>query len=228
MKKTQDMFRVLKENRLIALLAPKTVDSCINAYEALSPLGIVLEIALRTDMALEGIRAVVEKHPDALVLAGTVMTASQVGKAVRAGAAGIVSADYISAVVACSVRHDLMCVPGGHGDVGKQLAQKAELYGCGFEELREKHPHQWIHKLFPAVTSDAMYMGLSEAWKGPFPGLRMVYTGGVTLQNLGGLVKRDPDGIFCGSAMTRAVEDPKVMVQEAREWIGIIKSRLKL
>jgi 2-dehydro-3-deoxyphosphogluconate aldolase/(4S)-4-hydroxy-2-oxoglutarate aldolase len=227
MNKSASVFDLLKSRQLIAFVAPETVDDCVTAYETLSPMGIVLEIAFRTQKALDGIKATLEKHPDALVLAGTVMTPKQAGQAIEAGAAGIVSADYIAKVVERCVESDVMCVPGGLGDVGKQLVQKAELYGCDFEMLREIRPYQWIHKLFPATTEHQVFYSLAGPWKSAYKGLRMVYTGGVSLGNLGDLVRYDPDGIFCGSAVAKRIHEPEKMREEAERWLGIIKNRGK-
>jgi 2-keto-3-deoxy-6-phosphogluconate aldolase len=228
MHKSERIFERLKENRLIALIAPKDADQCRIAYEVLNPLGVVMEVAFRTPAAAEGIRAILKSHPDALVLAGTVMTETQALQAMEAGASGVVSADYMPKVVEICARRDVMCVPGGHGDVGKQLVQKAEAYGCAFEDLRTKVPYQWIHKLFPSVTHDGVYAGLAQAWKGPFPGLQVVYTGGLTLDNVGDLARRDPDGIFCASALAGPIDDRDQMAAIARDWLGTInKSRTK-
>lgn len=227
MNKSEKAFEILKANRLIAFLAPETVDDCITAYETLAPMGVVLEIAFRTGKALDGIRATLEKHPDALVLAGTVMTPKQAEQAIGAGAAGVISADYIPKVVERCVEYDVMCVPGGLGDAGKQLVQKAELYGCDFEMLRETRPYQWIHKLFPATTEHQVFYSLAGPWKSAFKGLRMVYTGGISLGNLGDLVRYDPDGIFCGSAVAKRIHEPEKMREEAKRWLDIIKNRVK-
>jgi 2-keto-3-deoxy-6-phosphogluconate aldolase len=222
MHKSEFLFEMLKEHRLIALIAPKNADQCLRAYEVLNPLGVVMEVAFRTPAAAEGISAIVKSHSDALVLAGTVMTEQQALQALEAGAGGVVSADYMPKVVEICARRDVMCVPGGHGDVGKQLVQKADAYGCAFEDLRSKHPYQWIHKLFPSVTHDGVYAGLAQAWKGPFPGLQVVYTGGLTLDNVGDLARRDPDGIFCASALTVPIDDREQMAAIARNWLGTI------
>jgi 2-keto-3-deoxy-6-phosphogluconate aldolase len=222
MDKSARIFEVLKTNRLIALIAPKDAAQCLRAYEALTPLGVVMEVAFRTPAAAEGIRAIIDRDPNGLVLAGTVMTETQTEQALEAGAAGIVSADYMPKVVDICSRRDVMCIPGGHGDVGKQLVQKAEVYGFGFEELRLKRPFQWIHKLFPTVTHDGVYAGLAQAWKGPFPGLQVVYTGGVTRDNIGDLLRRDPEGIFCASALTVSIDDRDRMAATARAWLEMI------
>ena len=224
MHKSQQVFERLGKYRLVALLSPKTPEQCVTAYEVLNPLGVTLEIAFRSGATLEGIRAVLERHPDALVLAGTVLLAEQAEQAIEAGVAGIVSADTIPEVVEVCVRHDVMCVPGGLGDVGKQLVQKAKLYGCDLDGLRERYAYQWVHKLFPAIAGEVWFTGLAKAWRGPFKGLRVVYTGGVNRENLPRLVEQDPEGIFCGSALAKAIDDPERLREEAEAWVQIVRS----
>ena len=222
MNKSASLFLELKKNQLIALLTPKNAKQCITAYETLKSLGITLEIAFRSETAEDGIRAVLEKYPDALVLAGTVMTQKQAETAIELGVAGIVSADYIPAVVEICVKNNIMCIPGGLSDVGKQLVQKAGLYECELTELREKIPCQWIYKLFPAITATKSNVELTKSWKGPYQGLTVIYTGGISLNNLRDVVQSDPDGIFCGSALTRSTDDPEKMKDEAEQWLKII------
>jgi len=225
MEKSKKVFDLLKEKKLIGLLTPSSAEQCVIAYETLNPLGVVLEIAFRSEAAADGIKAVLKKYPDALILAGTVMTAKQAKMAIETGVAGIISADYISKVVKICTKHDMMCVPGGTADCGKQLVQKAMLYDCDLNELQKKYPYQWIYKLFPAATETGSNMGLAKAWKGPFKGLNVVYTGGISLNNLAEVVQFDPDGIFCGSAVTKAIDDPEKMKAEAEKWLDIIHSQ---
>jgi len=225
MNKSQKIFDILKRKRLIGLLTPKNVEQCLIAYETLNPLGVVLEIAFRSEAASDGIRAVLQQYPDALILAGTVMTAKLAEMAIETGVAGIVSADYISEVVEICVKHDVICVPGGLSDCGKQLVQKASLYGCELTELKETYPYQWIYKLFPAATATGSNIGLAKAWQGPFKGLNVVYTGGISLKNLAEVNQLDPDGIFCGSAVTKAIDEPEKMKQQAEKWLEIIHGK---
>jgi len=223
MHKSQQVFERLKQHRLIALLTARSAAECVSAFETLDALGVVLEVAFRSAAALDGLRAVLEKYPDALVLAGTVMTPRQAEQAIDVGVAGVVSADYVPSVVEACVERDIMVVPGGLGDVGKQLAQKAELYGCEFEQLKSLYPYQWVYKLFPAVAGGTFYVELAKAWKGPFSGLTVVYTGGVTFQNLPKIAALDPDGVFCGSALTKDIATPALMLEEAKRWQGVVR-----
>jgi len=225
LNKSAAIFERIKENRLVAILAPKETDECIKAYEILHPLGITLEIVFRSEIAALGIKAVLDKYPDALILAGTVMTEKLAEDAIGQGVVGIVSADYIPEVLEVCVSKDIMYVPGGLGDAGKQLVKKAELYGCDFAELKEKHSYQWVYKLFPTVTATNSFFGIAKAWKGPYKDLTIFYTGGVSAKNLSDIVKNDPDGVFCGSALAKKTDDPQEMEKTAEEWLSIIYSK---
>ncbi len=224
---SHSIFRRLLQHRLIALLTPRQPEDCLAAFTALEPLGITLEIALRSPAALPGIEQLLKENPQALVLAGTVMTAQQADAVIAAGVAGVVCPDYFPEVVERCVAADLLCIPGGINDVGKQLAQKAARYGCSIEELPQRYPYQYIHKLFPAVTDTVSFIGLAPAWKGPYKGLQVVYTGGISLKNLEELAAYDATGIFCGSALTKAMPDIALMRAEAEKWAAIIARQAK-
>jgi 2-dehydro-3-deoxygluconokinase len=227
MNKSHLIYKQLKKSRLIALLTPESADQCVIAYEVLNPLGITLEIAFRSESALAGIKAVTHKYPDALLLAGTVMTPRQAEEVTKAGVAGVVSADYIPSVVETCLKQEVMCIPGGLSDAGKQLVQKAELYNCSLEELKVKYPYQWIYKLFPAIAGNKSNVEIAAAWRGPLKDLTIVYTGGISAENLPDLVFKDPGGIFCGSALTKHVEQPDRMREEGERWINIVQQQSK-
>lgn len=222
MQPSASLWETLKRSRLIALLSPASPEDCLSAYETLAPLGVVLEIALRTTAALPGIAALRAKHPDALFMAGTVLTRRQAEQAIDAGAAGIVSPDFFPEVVEACVRRDVLCMPGGIGDAGKQLALKAGLYGCTIEELRKRYPYQYVYKLFPAMAAAPTFLEMAGGWRAVYPGMTVVYAGGVTAENLHQIVKSDPDGMICGSALGRHAKEPEALAREARRWLDVI------
>ena len=76
-RRSESLWQVLQESRSIALLNPRSPEECVTAYELLAPLGVVLEIAFRSEHALPGIQAVLGTHPNAPLLAGTVLTREQ-------------------------------------------------------------------------------------------------------------------------------------------------------
>ena len=224
MNRSASLWETLKRNRLIALISPGSPEECVSTYETLVPLGVVLEIALRTKAALPGIAALHARHPDALFMAGTVVSRGQAEQVLNAGAAGIVSPDFFPEVVETCAQRDILCLPGGLGDAGKQLALKAACYGCEFEELRERYPYQWAYKLFPALAAAPTFLEMAASWRAVFPGLTIVYTGGVTAENLRQIFKHDRDAIVCGSALGRFAADPEALRQEARRWLGVIEA----
>jgi 2-dehydro-3-deoxygluconokinase len=218
MKKSDKIFEKLKNARLVALLNPKDVEECVKAFEICESEEIILEIAFRSEHALGGMKAILDKYPDALVLAGTVMTERQAEQAIETGVAGIVSADYIPEVVDFCVKKDIMCIPGGLTDVGKQLVRKAEGYGCSIDDLKTNYPYQWVYKLFPAFAGEITNIELVKAWRGPYKDLVVVYTGGMTFETLKKAKTKDPQGIFCASVLAKYVGEPEKMRAEIARW----------
>jgi 2-dehydro-3-deoxygluconokinase len=223
MNKSAMIFEKLKDVRLVALLNPNSVEECIKAFELCEKEGIILEIAFRSEHALGGIQAVFEKYPEALVLAGTVMTGRQAEQAIEAGVAGVVSADYIPEVVDMCVKKDIMCIPGGLADAGKQLVRKSEGYGSTIDDLRKNYPYQWVYKLFPAFSGAITNIDLVKAWRGPYKELAVVYTGGITLETLKQVSRTDPQGIFCASVLAKHINDPEKMKVEISRWKKVLK-----
>lgn len=70
------------------------------------------EVTFRTDAAEESIRLITKAYPDMLVGAGTVLTTEQVDRAIRAGAAFIVSPGFNPEVVKYCVDRDIPITPG--------------------------------------------------------------------------------------------------------------------
>lgn len=225
MSRSESIWQALQASRSIALLNPRSPEHCVAAYETLAPLGVVLEVAFRSEHALPGIGAVLRAYPEAQLLAGTVLTRSQAEAACAAGVAGVVSADYVPQVVEVCVDADVMCIPGGLADCGKQLVQKAELYGYTLEELRHERPWQWVYKVFPATANETAVYETVKAWRAVYPGVRIIYTGGVTPENVGRLARRDPQGIFCGSALVRQLDDPDQARADAVHWLGEVEGK---
>jgi 2-dehydro-3-deoxygluconokinase len=220
--RSEAVWNTLLNSRSIALLNPRSPEDCVTAFERLEPFDVVLEVAFRSEHALPGIEAVLDAYPEAGLLAGTVLTRAQAEAALAAGVSGIVSADYFPEVVETCVGADVMCIPGGLADCGKQLVQKAALYGCTLEDLRKDRPWQWVYKIFPAMADEDAVRGTTKAWRAVYPGVRFVYTGGVTPENVGRLSRQDPEGIFCGSALTKRMADPKGLEGDVRGWVGAV------
>jgi 2-dehydro-3-deoxyphosphogluconate aldolase/(4S)-4-hydroxy-2-oxoglutarate aldolase len=126
----------------------------------------MLEITLRTPVALACIEAIAKEVPEAVVGAGTVRSAADAQAAAMAGARFAVSPGYTRGVgKAC---HDLglALLPG--------VATGSEIM------LAQEDGHTAL-KFFPAMQAGGAPM--LKAWHGPFNDVRFCPTGGITAQN---------------------------------------------
>jgi 2-dehydro-3-deoxyphosphogluconate aldolase/(4S)-4-hydroxy-2-oxoglutarate aldolase len=108
-----------------------------------------------------------DKYPDMIVGAGTVLTIQQVEKALNAGAKFIVSPGYDEEIVSYCVEKGVAVFPGC---VTPTEILKALKHGLN------------VIKFFPAEQ----YGGLAtiNALAGPFGGVKFMPTGGISLSNL--------------------------------------------
>jgi 2-dehydro-3-deoxyphosphogluconate aldolase/(4S)-4-hydroxy-2-oxoglutarate aldolase len=122
-----------------------------------------LEVTLRTACALEAIALIVREVPDAIVGAGTVLNATDFGRAVAAGARFVVSPGLTDPLIAAARASSVAFLPGvvTAGEVMRGL-------DAGLDRF----------KFFPAETSGGP--GALKALQGPLPGCRFCPTGGIT------------------------------------------------
>ncbi|WP_227497132.1 bifunctional 4-hydroxy-2-oxoglutarate aldolase/2-dehydro-3-deoxy-phosphogluconate aldolase [Planctomonas psychrotolerans] len=134
---------------------------------ALSAGGIrTAEITLRTDAGLAAIGRISAAFPDFVVGAGTVLTASDVDRAVDAGARYVVSPGWDDEVIARAADRGVVALPGVATATELQRAAKS-----GLDRV----------KFFPAEQAGGLPM--IEALRGPFPAVRFLPSGGVTAAN---------------------------------------------
>lgn len=125
------------------------------------------EVTFRAAGAEEAIRIMRETCPDMAVGAGTVLTAAQVDAACQAGAQFIVSPGFSPKVVERSLALGLTVYPGCTTPTEYQMALE---YGLE------------VVKFFPAEQSGGL--AKIKAMSAPFPMLRVMPTGGISLKNL--------------------------------------------
>ncbi len=157
---------VAERSRVIAVVTVADAAWGPPLARALAAGGVAaVEITLRTPAALEAIRAAAAEVPEALVGAGTCLTAADLEAARRAGAAFAVSPGMEADLLRTAADLGLPYLPGAATatDVMRALA-------CGYRTL----------KFFPAVPAGGL--AYLQALAGPFPQVRFCPTGGVTLQ----------------------------------------------
>jgi len=157
---------VLKLAPVIPVFTPENVDDAVEVARALFNGGLpVIEVTLRTPMAMDAIQAMVEAVPDAVVGAGTVLTTAQMEKVKQVGGRFAVSPGATPRLYAAARDTDLPFLPG--------VATSSELM-LGLEHGLD------TFKFFPAVQAGGAAM--LSAWNGPFGDVRFCPTGGISAQ----------------------------------------------
>jgi len=128
----------------------------------------VLEITLRTPVAMEALRAIAAEVPEAIVGVGTVLTPAQLDEAGRAGARFAVSPGVTPTLVAAARDHAVPLLPGA-----ATVSEVMLLREAGYRFL----------KFFPAEASGgARFLSSLASVIGD---VRFCPTGGVTPANAG-------------------------------------------
>ncbi|MGW2131965.1 bifunctional 4-hydroxy-2-oxoglutarate aldolase/2-dehydro-3-deoxy-phosphogluconate aldolase [Streptomyces coelicoflavus] len=122
-----------------------------------------IEVTLRTPVALDAIRAVAGEVPDAVVGAGTVVTAEQVGEVVAAGARFLVSPGWTDKLLEAMRASGVPFLPG--------VSTTSEVVALLERGVREM-------KFFPAEAAGGT--GYLKALAAPLPQARFCPTGGIT------------------------------------------------
>lgn len=158
---------VMRDAPVIPVIVLNEVAHAVPMARALVAGGIrMLEVTLRTPVALACMEAIAREVPEAVVGAGTVRSAADAQAAARAGARFAVSPGYTARVGQACRDVGLPLLPGVA--TGSEIMAAAE---DGYTEL----------KFFPALQAGGAAM--LKAWAGPFFDVRFCPTGGVSAQN---------------------------------------------
>jgi 2-dehydro-3-deoxyphosphogluconate aldolase/(4S)-4-hydroxy-2-oxoglutarate aldolase len=151
---------------VIPVIVLQRVADAVPLAEALLAGGVrVLEVTLRTNVALACIEAIAKQLPEALVGAGTIRNAADARAARDAGSRFAVSPGYTSEVGAACRELGLPLLPG--------VATASEVMTA------QANGHDFL-KFFPAQQAGGIPM--LKALGGPFPDVVFCPTGGITLE----------------------------------------------
>jgi len=158
----------------------------------------IIEVTLRSDAALDAVRAIAAELPDVLVGAGTVCTPAQVKLSAEAGARFLVSPGATDRLLDAMGESDLPFLAGCAGP-----SDMLRLLERGVTEA----------KLFPAGAVGGV--PLLRAVHGPLPQMRFCPTGGITPETAPDYLALPNVGCVGGTWLT-----PKALV-EARDWRAV-------
>ena len=152
---------------VIPVYTPGSVDEAVAVAQALLDGGLpVIEVTLRTPVALEAIAAMVQAVPDAVVGAGTVLNGAHLEAVKAAGGRFAVAPGATDALYAAARAADLPLLPG--------VATASEI-------MRGLEHGVDTFKFFPAAAAGGT--ALLAAWNGPFADVRFCPTGGISQAN---------------------------------------------
>ncbi|WXL24457.1 bifunctional 4-hydroxy-2-oxoglutarate aldolase/2-dehydro-3-deoxy-phosphogluconate aldolase [Ectopseudomonas mendocina] len=163
------MDAVLRQARpVLPVLVIEDVSLAVDLAAALQAGGIsVLEVTLRTPVALDALQAMRKALPDLLIGAGTLIHVEQFEEAKDAGAQFAVSPGFTERLATAADASGLPYLPGAMTPSEVLMALEH-----GYRSL----------KLFPADGASSIKM--LKSFKGPFTGIRFCPTGGVNPDNL--------------------------------------------
>ncbi|MEO8296698.1 MAG: bifunctional 4-hydroxy-2-oxoglutarate aldolase/2-dehydro-3-deoxy-phosphogluconate aldolase [Burkholderiales bacterium] len=151
---------------VIPVIVLRRVEDAVPMAEALVAGGVrVLEVTLRTPVALQCMEAIARAVPQAIVGAGTVRSVADAQAAKNAGCQFAVSPGYTSAIGQACLQMDLALLPGV-ATASEVMQGQADGYS--------------FFKLFPATAVGGI--PLLRALHGPFPDVVFCPTGGLTVE----------------------------------------------
>jgi len=154
---------ILSRAPVLPVLAIERIDDALPLARALIDNGLpVLEITLRSAIAVQAIALLVRELPEAVIGAGTVLDAHQLGQVVAAGAAFAIAPGCTPRLYAASNDATVPFIPA--------VATASELM------LGLEHGHRRF-KFFPAAYAGGI--GALKSFAGPFADVRFCPTGGI-------------------------------------------------
>ena len=161
-----NMLELMRMGPVIPVMVIEDLAQAVPLAKALVAGGVrVLEVTLRSTVALAAIRAIAREVPEAIVGVGTLTRPEELAEAVDAGARFGVSPGLTPALAEAARDSRLPLLPGVMTPSDVIAARQA-----GFEQL----------KLFPAQQAGGI--GMLRALAGPFPDVTFCPTGEITAE----------------------------------------------
>jgi 2-dehydro-3-deoxyphosphogluconate aldolase/(4S)-4-hydroxy-2-oxoglutarate aldolase len=202
---------IILSSKVIAVIRMSDTEKLAKVVEAVKAGGVkAIEITMTTPFALEIISTMAKKKaPDVLVGAGTVLDPETAVQAIHAGADFIVSpVTNVGMITACR-RYDTLVAPGAFSPT---------------EILAAWQTGADIVKVFPATSVGPKYF---KDILGPLPKVRLMPTGGVSLENARDFIANGACCVAIGTALLdkKAIEAGhwELLTQKAKALVDSMK-----
>jgi 2-dehydro-3-deoxyphosphogluconate aldolase/(4S)-4-hydroxy-2-oxoglutarate aldolase len=161
--KQQSLAALFKAAQVIPVLTIERFEDAVPLARALVAGGVrVLEVTLRTPVALQAAKAIMSEIPEAIVGIGTILNAGDLARAEAIGARFGISPGLTPELLSAAAASELPFAPG--------IATASELMQALAHDFN-------LVKFFPAEQSGGI--GALRALAGPFPDVRFCPTGGI-------------------------------------------------
>jgi 2-dehydro-3-deoxyphosphogluconate aldolase/(4S)-4-hydroxy-2-oxoglutarate aldolase len=183
---------------IVAVIRMKNPAKLRAVFDALAEGGVrAIEVTMTVPGAVDLIRQLAASLPAGIVLgAGTVTDGATARAVIDAGARFIVSPVFRRDVVTTCLEHDVVAAPGCFSPT-----EILDAHEMGAD----------VVKVFPATALGPQYI---KDLRAPLPRLKLMPTGGVTLDNAGEWIRAGAVAVGVGSALldTKAIDDGRLEV----------------
>jgi 2-dehydro-3-deoxyphosphogluconate aldolase/(4S)-4-hydroxy-2-oxoglutarate aldolase len=197
---------------VVAIIRLQDSSAVRGIVEALADGGVrALEVTMTVPRALDLIREIAPTLPEGFLFgAGTVVDAGTVQRAVDAGAQFIVSPVFRPEVIDAAHKAGVPVMPGCF-----TATEILNAWDCGAD----------IVKVFPATSVGPGYL---KDLRGPLPHVKLMPTGGVSVDNVGEWLKAGAVAVGVGSALLDnkaiAAKDFGVIRENARRMVANVRA----
>ena len=190
--------RQLEQLGIVAVIRIKDPEKVRDVVAALAAGGVrALEVTMTVPRAVDLIRDLAARIPDGFLLgAGTVTDAATARAVIDAGASFVVGPVFRMDVVAACHERGVPAIPGCFSPT-----EILDAYEAGAD----------IIKVFPATALGPQFI---KDVRAPLPQVRLMPTGGVTVENAGDWIRAGAVAVGLGSALldTAAIESGQLDV----------------
>lgn len=207
-----DLHQRLQSAPVVPLVDDGNPESAVATATALGKGGLsVIEVVLRTEGALDGLKAIKDAGEDLIVGAGTVLTLAQAKEVHAAGADFIVSPGLVDDIARYCLEENIPFFPGT-----MTAGEVQRAYALGLRAV----------KFFPASLAGGVPM--LRAFGSVFRDMAFMPTGGISPGNLAEFLAL-PQVIACGGSwLTPKAEieagDFEAITRLAEEAVGIARA----
>jgi len=207
---SESTAQIIERVGLIPVLRARNPKQAHAVVEAMIAGGVtIVEVTMTVPNAVDLVRELKREHPTLLLGSGTVTTAQEAEDTIEAGAEFVVSPSFHPDVIAVTKAHKKLSIPGALTPTEIITAQRA---GADYV------------KVFPcSAMGGASYL---KSLLAPFPLLKLIPTGGVTIKTAEEFLRAGARALGVGGDLVNlaAIDEgkPEVITEAAKAYLQVL------